>query len=285
MSNDLENITALNSYVTPEGKSGFFSRLFPSLTHYARLLSIVFKAGLLANKGEYTAQDWIRSSLDTVHSLELTGARFHVEGLEHLKALNAPCVFIGNHMSTLETFALPCLIQPHRAVTFVTKETLLKYPFFGKALGSRNPIVVGRVSPREDLTTVLREGAKRLEAGISVIVFPQSTRSCCFDFSEFNSMGVKLARRTGALILPVAIKTDAWGMGRFFKDAGAIEPHREVRFRFGPPLQVEGNGRAEHEQVCAFISGALAEWGMEIVPALGPGALAETASLPPGKAE
>jgi len=37
--------------------------------------------------------------------------------------LPSACVFIGNHMSILETFVLPCLIQPHRDVTFVVKES------------------------------------------------------------------------------------------------------------------------------------------------------------------
>lgn len=274
MSNLLKAISELNSYVTPAGQSGFFSRLLPSFTHYLRLISIVVKAGRLAGRGGYSSEAWVKSSLDTVRSLELSGARFYLEGFEHIRGLEQPCVFIGNHMSTLETFVLPCLIEPLRPVTFVTKASLMKYPFFGKVLGSRNPIVVGRTSPREDLTVVLKEGSARLEQGISVIVFPQSTRSFHFDLAEFNSIGVKLARRTGALIVPVAIKTDVWGVGRFLKDAGPIDPQREVHFRFGAPLQVTGKGREEHEQVCAFISGALTEWGVETIAAVGPGAAA-----------
>ena len=267
----LEKLTQLDNYATPPESSTLFSRLLPSFAHYTRQLLIVIKAGLLAGRGAYTSEEWIGSSRATVRSLEQTGTRFFVDGLEHIRALKEPAVFIGNHMSTLETFVLPCIVEPFRPVTFVTKASLLKYPFFGKVLASRQPIVVGRVNPRDDLTTMLREGEKRLAQGVSVIVFPQSTRSFCFDLTAFNSIGVKLARRTGAPIIPVAVKTDVWSMGRFLKDIGPIIPSRDVHFKFGPPIRVEGNGKAEHDQVCAFISASLKEWGVDTIPALGPG--------------
>ena len=264
----IESIKSLDSYVTPEGKASFLARRFPSAAHYLRLLAVVCKAGLLARKGKYTSEDWVRSSQETVHSLEQTGTRFFVEGLEFFKAIDEPCVFIGNHMSTLETFVLPCIVEPFKPVTFVTKDSLLKYPFFGKVLATRDPIVVGRVNPREDLTTMLREGEKRLAMGTSIIVFPQSTRSSCFDLTAFHSIGGKLARRCGAPIIPVAVKTDGWGMGRFFKDIGPIVPSRDVHFRFGPPIMVDGNGKREHELVCDFISNSLKEWGVETIRAI-----------------
>lgn len=271
----LESIKSQNSYMTPDGKSTFLSRLFPSVTHYARLLMVVINAGRMAGRGEYRAEDWIKSSQNSIRSLELTGTRFHIEGLEHFKSIEEPCVFIGNHMSTLETFALPSIIEPFKPVTFVTKDSLLKYPFFGKVLASRNPIVVGRVNPREDLTTMLKEGEKRLSGGVSIIVFPQSTRSMCFDLTAFNSIGVKLARRSGAPIIPVAVKSDVWSVGRFLKDIGPIIPSREVHFRFGPAIRVEGNGKQEHEQICDFISASLKEWGVETIHALPAGNIRE----------
>ena len=276
----LQEFTQHNSYVTPPGVSTFFSRVFPSLSHYLRIAGIIFSAGSLAGRGEYTAQDWIKSSADTLHSLEKTGTKIHIEGLEHFKELGGPCVFIGNHMSTLETFALPCIIEPFKKVTFVTKDSLLKYPYFGKVLASRNPIVVGRVNPREDLTTMLKEGQKRIEDGVSIIVFPQSTRSFCFDLTAFNSIGIKLARRAGVPIVPVAVKTDVWGVGRFIKDFGPVMPQKDVRLRFGSSLMVQGNGKEEHAQVCDFISSTLKQWGVETIKSIAP---STTAALTSGQ--
>ena len=46
------------------------------------------------------------------------------------RELKDPVIFIGNHMSTLETFVLPWIILPHRPLTFVVKRELLGYPLF-----------------------------------------------------------------------------------------------------------------------------------------------------------
>lgn len=267
----LETIKRQNSYITPEGISTVFSRLFPSISHYTRQIKVVISASLLVDKGVYDPGEWVKSSQDSIRSIEKTGTTFYVEGLEHFKEIEEPCVFIGNHMSTLETFALPCMIEPFKSVTFVVKESLLKYPFFGKVLASCNPIVVGRVSPRDDLSIMFKEGQKRLEQGISIIVFPQSTRSFKFDLTAFNSIGIKLARRAGVAIVPVAVKTDVWGMGSFLKDFGSIVPSRDVHFKFGSPIKVEGNGKREHDLVCDFISKELKGWGVETISAIDSG--------------
>jgi 1-acyl-sn-glycerol-3-phosphate acyltransferase len=63
-------------------------------------------------------------------------------------------------------------------------------------------------------------------------------------------------------LIPLALKTDAWGCGvkGALKDYGNISPNLPVRFRFGKALRVEGNGKEEQERVCRFIEDALAEW-------------------------
>jgi 1-acyl-sn-glycerol-3-phosphate acyltransferase len=221
----------------------------------------------LVSVGLYGGKEWVEGSSRTVRLLERCGVRFHIDGMDNIDRVDGPCVFVGNHMSTLETFVLPSLIQPRKPVTFVVKESLLKYPWFGAVLGSRNPVTVRRLKPREDFSAVMEGGAERLAAGCSVIVFPQSTRTPAFDPAVFNSMGVKLARRAGVAVIPVALRTDAWANGRFIKDYGGLDPAKTVRIRFGRALRVEGAGKAEHAAVCGFIGRNLAEWGMN-VPAL-----------------
>jgi len=57
--------------------------------------------------------------------LERTGGRFHITGMENINKSAGPVLFISNHMSTLETMILPCIIAPHREVTFVVKDSLV----------------------------------------------------------------------------------------------------------------------------------------------------------------
>lgn len=253
-------LTTESAYRTPEGASSWLACRLPGAVFYAHIARIVYQAARLARRGRYDNARWVRSSIDTVRALESVGGRFEIEGLEVVRGLARPCVFIGNHMSILETFVLPCLIAPYRDVTFVIKESLISYPWFGHVMRSRDPVVVGRENAREDLRVVLEEGAARMAAGVSIVIFPQTTRSVAFDPRKFNSLGIKLARRCDAPVVPFALKTDAWGLGRRFKDFGRIRPERRVRIRFGEPLAVRGSGKEEHAFVLRFIAASLESW-------------------------
>lgn len=215
----------------------------------------------LAKSGKCDDVAWIHGSAWFADIFENIGGTIKVSGLGNLDELNGtPCVFIANHMSALETFLLPGMIRPRMPVTFVVKKSLVALPVFGPVMRSRDPVVVGRANPREDLVAVLEEGGRRLANGISVVVFPQATRSPCFEPARFNSIGIKLALKAGVPVIPVALKTDAWGQGAIIKEAARIHPGRPACFRFGAPMRIAGHGKSEHASICRFISETLAGW-------------------------
>ncbi len=257
----MERLTSGNEYRTPPGASTAIGRCCPSLVFHGKMLGIYRQGWWWAVRGVYDGAKWVHGSLRVIKALESVGVRLDIENLGIPNRLEGPVVFVANHMSTLETFVLPCLIHPGRKIVFIVKESLLKFPFFGKVIGARNPISVGRQNPREDLRVVLEEGAARLARGKSVVVFPQTTRSRSFLPEQFNSIGIKLAKRAGVPVVPVALKTDAWGVGRPLKDFGPIKPEKKVHIAFGEPIPIEGNGRKQHEEIIGFIQGKLEEWG------------------------
>ena len=163
-------------------------------------------------------------------------------------------------MSTLETFVLPVLISTFKESTFVVKQSLVDYPIFKHIMRSRNPITVGRSNPRDDLKAVLEGGTERLKAGTSIVIFPQTTRTPVFDPDQFNTIGVKLAKKAGVPVVPIALKTDAWGTGSFIKDYGRIYPEKPVHIAFGEPCEIKDRGNEEHAAIIEFISGKLREW-------------------------
>ncbi|MDQ7815735.1 MAG: lysophospholipid acyltransferase family protein [Melioribacteraceae bacterium] len=237
-------------------------KLFPSLYFYLiHVLRIVFYSNRQAVKKKYDDINWVNSSLDILESIEKIGVKIHVTGMNNLKKVDGPVVFISNHMSILETFLFPSFIQQVKKVIYVIKAELSTFPLFGPVAMARYPIVVGRENPKEDLMTVLNVGSERIKEGYSIIIFPQRTRSKIFNPAMFNSLGIKLAKRNNIPVIPIAIVTDAWGNGKLIKEFGKIDPSKEVRIAFGEPMIITGTGNEQHEKSIEFISNKLTVWG------------------------
>jgi len=258
---DLQPALIGDSYRSQNGRTPFIKRLFPSNIFYTRLLHIFCRASRLAKQGKYDNTDCNRDTHQIFRCLEDVGIRFEIENMTAFKNLNTPCVFIGNHMSSLETFILPAILLPNRNVVCVVYKGILKWPVFKDILPSLNPIVVSKTSPREDLTHVLSKGHKSLKQDASVIVFPQGARMTEFRTEDFSSIGVKLAKHAEVPVIPIAIKSDAWGKDGFpITYFGKIDPAKTVRISFGDPLYITGNGKQEHDLAVNFIQDKLTSW-------------------------
>ncbi len=228
-----------------------------SLRLYSHVLKKIILSAIVAKRGKYDYEELVCDGLKILEMMRNVGCNITIHGIENLKNLNPPCVFISNHMSTLETLVLPGVIGKEFKVTFVVKKSLLSYPFFGKILSALEPIPVGRKNPKEDYKVVMEEGLKRLKKGISVIVFPQATRQLTFDPNKFNTLGIKLAKKANVPAVPIALRTDAWGIGKILKDFGKIDPSKPICFFIGKPIHIEGKGLNEHLQIIEFIKHSL----------------------------
>ena len=250
------------SYDTPARKPGIADRMFFHTRLYFTLkfARIVLITRHQAKSGVYGDREWADSSWYIFRFIERSGGIFHISGMDNITKIPDPVLFIANHMSTLETMILPCIISPLRKVTFVVKESLVKHPLFGDVMRSRNPIIVGRTDPRKDLEAVMTGGMELLSKGISIIIFPQSTRNVEFKPEEFNSLGVKLAKKAGVQVVPIALKTDFWGNGKIIREVGPLDSSKHIYFRFGEPFPVTGTGKDENQKIIAFIQKALQEW-------------------------
>lgn len=267
-----ENLTNLanmveisDPYFSPESPGSFLRRSLPTSSFYLQTALTVFRGAFKARSGRYSDDLWQNDSLSLLRALERTGIAFEVLNHSVLKRIEQPSVIIGNHMSTAETFLMAGFCLPFAPLTYVVKRSLVDYPVFGHIMRSRNPVVVGRENPREDFKTVMDEGLDRLRKGYHLVIFPQKTRSVDFLPSEFNSIGVKLARHAGAPIIPLALQTDAWGNGSILKDFGRIRPDRPMRFEFGEPIFVNGPGKMENQAVIEFIASRLQKWSVKSV--------------------
>lgn len=253
------------SYHTPpDVKQAFWAKIFPSLYFYIRTYTMLLSRYFAVKKGKTDMAELVKGSFWELDIIEKTGIRVFIDGVENILNMKEPCVFVANHMSTAETFIFPGLLHPIKPVTFVLKRSLMNTPVIKDAFSPLDPIVVTRDNPKEDFRIVMDKGVKKLQEGISVVVFPQTTRTTIFDEKQFNSMGVKLARKAGVPIVPIAVKTDAWSTGKIIKDFGKIRPGVDMKFQIGSPIHIKGKGDEEHQMVINFIKSYLRQWGCNV---------------------
>lgn len=251
-----------DSYHTPEDTPRhWLDRLFlgSRLALHGHFIWEIMKARRLVAGNAYTRAAWGETAHAIFKMVEQCNGRFHITGLDNIHNLNEPVVFVSNHVSSLEGNVLGCLLPFHQEVSFVIKESLTRYPVFGPVVEARQPITVGRTNPREDLQKVLQDGTQMLQNGRSIILFPQHTRTATFVPEEFNSLGVKLAKRAGVPIVPIAVKTDFLINGRFLRDFGPLDRTQPIHIAFGQPFQVENNKKAHHD-IVQFIEKHWAAW-------------------------
>ena len=253
-----------NTYDTPKDKKRV---LLDKLVLGSRLYFIVryslmiFSLSLKAQRGQYGYDETLELGQRFFRIIEDIGAKVHIEGLDNIKKVkDEPVVFVGNHMSTLETMLFPAVICPLTKAIFVVKKSLLTFPFFGHVMRAAEPIAVGRTNPREDLKTVMDEGIKALKEGKSIIIFQQSHRKPEFDPQTFSSLGVKLAQKAGVKVVPFALKTDFWGNAKKIRDFGPIRRKEPVCFSFAEPIAIEDIGKDTNNKVIEFIEKKLKEW-------------------------
>lgn len=126
--------------------------------------------------------------------------RFSVEG-EAPPEVKRGAVVISNHESTSDPFLLSFLPWDMR---WVAKEELFKLPLIGWLMHFGGDIPLRR-GKRESIVSMLEECRRTIEAGTSVMIFPEGTRSPDGRLLPFKDGAFQLAIETGAPIVPVAI--------------------------------------------------------------------------------
>ncbi len=263
-----EILRAEGRYDTPENPCrGAADRILGRFDAWykLRVLQIVAATSCRMRHSTFTQESWGPRTYAVWRAVEGCGGRISVRGLQHLRNLDGPAVIVSNHMSMIETVILPSILLPFRMITMVVKQSLLDYPVFGATMRAVRPIAVTRTDPRADLRHVMMEGERCLkEEGRSVIVFPQATREASFHPASFGSLGAKLAHRAGVPLLPLALKTDFHGIGRWVRDFGPVDRSKRLWFEFGPAIDPETPDKQAHRESLAFIEGRLREWGVDI---------------------
>jgi len=146
----------------------------------------------------------------------------NVKGLENLES-GRQYIFMVNHQSNID---IPILVQSliRFQLRWIAKKELLWVPLFGWAMWASKHITVDRSDPL-DAVKSLERAKRRIAAGISIVVFPEGTRSRDGRLLPFKKGGFLLAAKTRTRIVPVTIVGSAILLpaGAWRLRAGAID--------------------------------------------------------------
>lgn len=146
------------------------------------------------------------------------GVKVDIIGRENLP--EEAFVALSKHQSQWETYFLQYFLWP---VSIVLKRELLKMPFFGWGLKLTDPIAIDRGSPKLALKQTLQQGKDRLLKGVSVLIFPEGTRTEPGTKSKYARGGANIAIAAGAPIVPIALNAgEFWPADKYLKFPGTI---------------------------------------------------------------
>jgi len=178
------------------------------------------------------------------------GIRVEVEGIENIPA-GRSCIFMCNHVSNLDPpVVLPVL--PRRCSVLLKKE-LMSIPILGTAMRMGQFVPVERGGRRDAAQASVKAAAEALRSGLSLMVFPEGTRSRNGRLSMFKKGPFFLAQQTGAPIVPIAL-SGTESMMR--KGSVGITPG-VARVRFLPVI--EPSQFASREETLRVVRTAIAE--------------------------
>jgi 1-acyl-sn-glycerol-3-phosphate acyltransferase len=153
--------------------------------------------------------------------LLVSGIKLTVNGLEKIDK-DKSYVFVSNHASY---FDIPILMQaiPNN-VRFIYKKSMNKIPIFGWGMYLGQYVPIDRENGREAIKA-LRKAAEKIKKGISIVIFPEGTRSPDGEIKDFKKGVFVLADEAKEDIVPVLVKGsyDIMPKGKFKIKSANVE--------------------------------------------------------------
>lgn len=151
----------------------------------------------------------------------------------HGKPPGGPCVVVANHVSYLDALVLTSLFP----CAPIAKSEVAHWPLIGAAARRLGVTFVNRTSPLSG-ARALRRAQAALEAGVSVLNFPEGTTSDGSTVLPFRRGIFGLARIVGVPVVPVALRYASPDLA-WFGGATFLPHYLRMAARRAPAVHVD----------------------------------------------
>ena len=174
-----------------------------------------------------------------------------VNGLENIDPSQS-YVYMSNHQSN---FDIPVLLA-HLPVQFrwLAKAELFRIPIFGRAMRGAGYVKIDRFN-RESAFASIDEAAAKIKNGVSVMIFPEGTRSRDGNIRPFKKGGFIMAMDAAVPIVPVILL----GTWTIMEKSSLKINTGEVALNIASPIATTGYTRDSKDDLIAAVRSVICE--------------------------
>ena len=129
-------------------------------------------------------------------------AKLRISGMENIPK-DDPVIYIGNHLSNLDGLLLSKLFEENNNKVLFLAGVKLKGEAITKAVLEIVPHI--EIEPNKPDRKALKGAISALKDGVSILIFPEGTRSRTGEMLKGRSGVYLIAKMSGAKIIPIAI--------------------------------------------------------------------------------
>jgi 1-acyl-sn-glycerol-3-phosphate acyltransferase len=164
-----------------------------------------------------------------------------VEGMEQLEG-EGPYIFMSNHQGSFDIFALLGYL-PFQ-FKWLAKKELFSIPFFGWTMAAAGYISIDREGTRKTVQSI-NEAARKMREGMSLVIFPEGSRSPNGSIQPFKKGGFTLAIRSKVPIIPIAIT----GSREIMPKEKLTATSGEIKIRMDLPIETKNYSLKDRESL------------------------------------
>jgi len=172
-----------------------------------------------------------------------------VEGMEQLKG-EGPYIFMSNHQGSYDIFALLGYL-PFQ-FKWLAKKELFSIPFFGWTMAAAGYISIDREGTRKTVEAI-NEAARKIREGMSLVIFPEGSRSPNGSIQPFKKGGFTLAIKSKVPIIPIAIT----GSREIMPKEKLTATSGEIKIRMDHPIETKNYSLKDRESLMEKVNQAI----------------------------
>lgn len=177
--------------------------------------------------------------------------RLTIRGKERLD-WSRPTLYVANHLSTFDIFVLFCL---NSRFHWISKRSNTWIPALGLNMILCRTIFLDRESPK-DILAMVKQSVKRLEEGISLLIFPEGERSLTGHLNPFLGGAFSIAKRARVPIQPIVITGTYQVLKRY---SALLNPVGRMSVTVLDPIPAEQVDALSTEELSKLVHNRMAE--------------------------